>query len=126
MPGIVEISVNMSYPKFVGLAPREVRVDVSAVGFSPPFLNFIQDVELTFQTIGRPGTNHKQFAVRGDYPIRFVAEDFALLGNNAASPDTYQASRVIASLVDMVRRGVLVVKHSGTTLTPEQVLVFTP
>lgn len=126
MPGIVEVSVNMGYQKFAGYAPKDIRVDISAIGFSPPFINYIQDIPLIYQTIGQPGTNHKQFAIRGDYPIRFVAEDFALLGNAAPSPDSYQASRVIASLVDMVRRQILNVTHNGVLLTAEQVLSFTP
>lgn len=113
----VVIKVNTSSPSFVGLDPKHMRVVIGAVANPPLFYNYAR-----YEGTGDSGANNKLFEVSPSHPLIFEDHDFTLLG----SEDPYHASRSLSLLIDLMRKGLVIVEQNGVVLTPEEILTFTP
>ena len=113
----VVIKVDTSSPTFAGLDPKHIRVVIGAVANPPMFYNFER-----YEGVGDSGTNNKLFAVSPSRPLIFEDHDFTLLG----SEDPYHASRSLSLLIDLMRKGLVIVTQGGVELTPEDILTFKP
>lgn len=125
---MIRVSVDLSYPKFVGLTAEEkkqVAVSIGPAHAELPTLPY-DAYPLNISTVGDSVVNPRSFMVSVRRPLLFTREAFALFGN--VTVDTYQASRLGAILADLVTRGAITVVDTAgpVTLTPAQILTFVP
>lgn len=119
----VRIELNDEYSGFAGYDLAHVSVVVGNTNVQSMFVNY-ETRNRHLKNVGRAGYNQQLMVVGGNYPIRIEDRDFTLLGSEVPDLDSFQANRIIAPLVDYMRRGLLKVFQDDTELTPEQVIDY--
>lgn len=115
----VVITLNDTAPLFAGTDLKNVSLVIGAVSQPPMYYNYARH---TYGAVGGVGTNNKILAVSKAFPLVFENHDFTLLG----SEDPYHACRTLSLLIDLMRKGLVIVTKNGVPQTPEQILTFTP
>lgn len=121
----VTIRVDLTNPRFLGLAPDKIRFAIGPNDGSIFFPWSSPDIPTTAKEIGLPGSNHAILSLSGARPIQFALnDDFLFLGN--VDTDAFQANRTKAQLILMMRKGYIIVEKDGVPLLPEDVALFVP
>lgn len=120
---MIRISVNLDNPLLADKDPRHIRFILSPLAgnfFMPrayPPLNTLNS------KVGDAVTSVTRWLeVGGTTPLLIEDADFVLLGNGDGDP--FMGMRNKASLVDMMRKNLIIVERDGTPLTPEQVISY--
>lgn len=118
---MIRISVNLENPLLVGTNPKKIRFVLSPLAgkfFIPRAFPPVH----TSNTAGDVGTSNRWLEVGGSAPIYIEDADFILLGNGDGDP--FMGMRNKASLIDWMRKDLIIVERDGTPLTPEQVISY--
>jgi len=120
---MIRISVNLDNPLLAGKDPKKIRFVLSPLAGNFFIPRAHPPLNTSSSRVGDAGVSVARWLeVGGSTPLYIEDADFVLLGNGDGDP--FMGMRNKASLVDMMRKALIIVERDGTPLTPEQVISY--
>lgn len=119
---MIRISVNMSHAQFSGKNPKKLRLVLSPLAGNFYIPRAHPPLATTLDKQGDVGVGVPRWLeVGGSTPVYIENADFALIGNGN---DPFMGMRNKSTLVDFMRKNLIIIEEDGVALTPEQVISY--
>jgi hypothetical protein len=118
----VVISVDLTNNDLKTLDPRHIRFNLGPIGGGRQFYVSKPGQPATLQDQGQAGFSRRYLEVSGYQSVVIQDSDFAFFSNPTIDP--FQAMTTKAQIVELMRKGYIIVTDGGAPLTVAQFIAL--